>query len=376
MRFKRLIAVSLAALFAAAVLSVPASAGTGFSDVAADRWSVSDIAYAAGRGILRGVGEDRFAPDAELTRATVVTALWRLAGSPDLSSLPRFDDVPVGAWYERAVAWARDAGVVFGVTPELFAPDKPITREQLATMLYRFAQYAGTLRDAAGSIDAFPDASRVSDWAKDAMAWAVSSDLIKGIAGRLRPDGTATREQLAALIRRFVENYGASAAKIAARAQFRILAEAGKNLGLTTAAYLLGHSLDDGPEDLSFGPDTAFAAQIKASREYGEIARDFVGRAGDASAFTFSGTKTLNSTADLFLAYNNVRYEASGVRTADGWALTVTFTDVYDYDLVDWKTAIADPASAGLLANAATYAQTVGAITPYNVSVTVTDTVK
>ena len=198
-----LTAVMITSVFAAAI---PASAES-FSDVGTNRWSASSIAYAVEKGYMNGVGNGKFDPSGSLTRAMVTTVLWRREGSPAPTSPSGFSDVPAGTWYTDAVSWAKQTGIVNGMTDTTFSPNGLITREQLATMLYRYSSFKGY--DVSGSADlsAFSDAAKVSGWAKPALSWAVSSGLVRGLTDKtLGPGGPATREQFAAILERFDES--------------------------------------------------------------------------------------------------------------------------------------------------------------------------
>ncbi|MBQ7474523.1 MAG: S-layer homology domain-containing protein, partial [Clostridia bacterium] len=128
---KRFLSIVFALLMLASCVTVAAAVKTGFSDVAEDRWSSASIRYAVGKGYMKGVGGDRFDPEGSLTRAMVATVLWRREGSPAPTAPSGFVDVPAGEWYSDAVAWAKEAGVVKGITATTFEPDGKITREQL-----------------------------------------------------------------------------------------------------------------------------------------------------------------------------------------------------------------------------------------------------
>ena len=138
---KKLISVLLAAIMltAVSVVALPASAASAFSDVENGRWSAPSIKYAVQSGYMNGVGGGKFDPEGSLTRAMVATVLWRREGSPAPTAPSGFSDVPSGEWYTDAVAWAKETGVVKGLTETTFGPDEYITREQLSTMLFRFS---------------------------------------------------------------------------------------------------------------------------------------------------------------------------------------------------------------------------------------------
>ena len=186
----------------------PASAASAFSDVGSDRWSASSISYSVNCGYMKGVGDGKFDPAGSLTRAMVATVLWRRENSPAPSAPSGFDDVPAGEWYADAVAWAKEAGVVQGVSDKEFNPNGLITREQLATMLFRFSSSAPVSVPERADLSPFADSGKVSDWATEPLEWAVEAGLIKGTDGnRLSPGGFATREQFAAIIERYDKSF-------------------------------------------------------------------------------------------------------------------------------------------------------------------------
>ena len=202
---KKTISLLLAAvMIAAAFAAVPVSAEAAFSDVEDGRWSAASIEYAVKNGYMNGVGGGRFDPEGSLTRAMVATVLWRREGSPAPTAPSGFSDVPDGEWYTDAIAWAKETGVVKGLTETTFGPDEFITREQLATMLFRFSSTAPVSVPERADLDPFADDEIVSDWAEEPVEWAVEAGLLKGTDGnRLAPDGFATREQFAAVIERY-----------------------------------------------------------------------------------------------------------------------------------------------------------------------------
>ena len=138
-----------------------------------------------------------------------VTVLYRMEGEPDVEFEPTFNDVPAGRWYSEAVIWANQNGIVTGIGGSRFAPSGNITREQLATMLYRYAGYKGYDRDVpdTASLDEFSDYALTSSWAEDAMRWAVYHELVRGDRGALMPDGTATRAQYATILQRLIDRF-------------------------------------------------------------------------------------------------------------------------------------------------------------------------
>ena len=174
-----------------------------FYDVASDDWFYEDVAYVYENGLMNGMGEGQFGPQGTTTRGMIVTILYRQAGSPAASGNP-FTDVDPGQYYAEPIAWAASHGIVNGISATTFAPDAPITREQMATILYRYAQYQGEDVSDQGNLSAFADADTISAYAKQAMAWANGAGLINGVEGnRLNPTGQAVRCQAAAILHRF-----------------------------------------------------------------------------------------------------------------------------------------------------------------------------
>ena len=179
-----------------------------FTDVKSGDWFYEAVQYVYDKGMMTGVSADRFAPASTTTRGMIVTILYRLENEPAVSGGSAFTDVESGAWYADAVAWAAANDIVNGTSATTFAPNSPITREQMATMLYRFAQYKGmdavTLQE---HLTGYPDGDQVSDYAIPAMNWAVGQGLIAGMEnGTLVPQGSATRAQVATILMRFCEN--------------------------------------------------------------------------------------------------------------------------------------------------------------------------
>ncbi|MBR3640322.1 MAG: S-layer homology domain-containing protein, partial [Clostridia bacterium] len=205
---KRILTFILTAVMLAGTVAATVSADVpAFSDVAPGRWSYGSVSYAYEKGYMNGVGGDRFDPAGTMTRAMVVTVLWRREGAPDVAFSPVFKDVKDGTWYSSAVIWAKDAGVVLGTSETTFSPEGRITREQLVTMLCRYTEYKELDTSSKGSIAKYPDANKVSEWAKSAVIWAVERGLIKGNKkgdkDYLDPKGNATREQFAAILERY-----------------------------------------------------------------------------------------------------------------------------------------------------------------------------
>ncbi len=202
---KRIVSLILAALFVASALAaaLPVLAAS-FSDVETGRWSEEDIAYAVEKGYMNGTGGGEFSPDDTMTRAMIVTVLWRREGSPRVKYRADFKDVPEGEYYASAVIWAKDSGVVNGTSETEFSPSDNVTREQLAAIIMRYTAYLRYATALRRDLKNYTDAGEISEYAYDAMSWAVRVGLISGTSSTtLSPRGFATREQFAAILRRY-----------------------------------------------------------------------------------------------------------------------------------------------------------------------------
>ena len=184
--------------------------GSRFTDMpAAGNWAHAGIDFALKQGLFNGMSATTFEPDGSMTRAMLVTVLWRLDGSRAPAGRNTFTDVPGGQWYTDAVTWAAENGVVNGVGSGKFEPDGRVTREQIATILFRYAakRYDTSAR---ADLSVFPDAGRVSAYAREALAWANAAGLVNGTDNGhgliLDPQGDATRAQVAAILMRYVKN--------------------------------------------------------------------------------------------------------------------------------------------------------------------------
>lgn len=178
-----------------------------FVDVADSDWYADAVQYVFANGLMAGTSDTTFSPNATTTRAMIVTILYRLEGTPAVTGTTAFTDVAAGQYYADAVAWAAQNGIVSGTSATTFSPDGVITREQMAAILYRYAQYKGYDVTAKADLSMFTDATQVSTYATDAMAWANASGLISGTsATTLSPAGSATRAQVATILMRFCEN--------------------------------------------------------------------------------------------------------------------------------------------------------------------------
>lgn len=178
---------------------------TNFTDVEENGWYHTGVDFMVRNGFMNGVADDAFDVDGNLTRAQLVTILYRIAGEPESTATNPFADVADGQWYTNAVIWAAENGIIKGVNTTTFAPNDQITREQIATILFRYAK----AEKVEGKLAGFPDAEKVSDYAADAMAWAVEQGLINGISesdGKtyLAPQETATRAQIAVILMRYL----------------------------------------------------------------------------------------------------------------------------------------------------------------------------
>lgn len=177
-----------------------------FTDVRETDWFYDDVVFAYENGLFSGTTATTFSPYAPMTRAMLVTVLYRLEGEPAVTGRSGFSDVMIGSYYEAAVTWAADNGIVNGTSATTFSPSENVTREQMAAILCRYAQYKQYGTSASASLSAFSDASAVSTYAKAPLSWAVAEKLVNGTDGKLLPRASATRAQVAAILHRFVEN--------------------------------------------------------------------------------------------------------------------------------------------------------------------------
>lgn len=183
-----------------------------FTDVNTDGWYHEAIDFVKLRKLFNGTSDTTFAPDAPMTRGMMVTVLWRAAGCTEAKSASGFTDVADGQYYAEAVAWAKENGIVLGISSTEFAPNANVTREQLVVFMYRYAKFCGVSVESDGSLDSFKDNGSLSAYAADAMAWAVENGIITGIkeadGSYLVPQGNATRAQVAAVFMRYADNIG------------------------------------------------------------------------------------------------------------------------------------------------------------------------
>lgn len=212
-RSKKIMALFLSIVMVLGLLPASAFAAndtSAFSDVKTSAWYHEDVQYVSENGLMKGTGENLFSPDATTTRGMIVTILYRLEGEPSPIGACPFQDVASGKYYEKAITWAAENGIVSGFSADTFGPDQNITREQMAAILYRYATYKKYDVSTAGDLSKFPDADKVSSYAVDAMKWANAAGLINGSNdGKLYPAGNATRAQVAAILTRFCKNIAA-----------------------------------------------------------------------------------------------------------------------------------------------------------------------
>lgn len=192
------------------VTAVPETKDLVFSDVSAGAWYYDSVMYVFNNGIMSGVGSGVFGPGQSTTRAMLVTMLYRMEGSPAVSAGNGFDDVEDGSWYADAVLWASSNGIVEGVSDTAFAPGESVTREQIATLLYRYAQYKGVELAEGADLSAYADAGQIGSWAYEALAWANAAGLVSGRSEtELAPAGTALRSEVAAILARYTASLAA-----------------------------------------------------------------------------------------------------------------------------------------------------------------------
>lgn len=191
-------AVTVSAIFAYDYPDMP------FTDVNSNSWYFNAVEFVYNKGIMQGVSSTKFSPNGTVTRGMLVTMLWRMAGEPYVGG-GSFDDVASGSYYSTAVAWAAKNGIVDGYNSTRFGPNDAVTREQIATMLYRYAKWLG-YSTSGSSLAGYSDASSVSSWAKDAMGWAVKNSVVTGVtATKLNPASSATRAETAQMFMNFYE---------------------------------------------------------------------------------------------------------------------------------------------------------------------------
>ena len=207
---KRIISFILTAVMLLGMVILPATAAsTPFKDVKEGKWYTDAVKYVYENKLMNGMTDTTFEPDTPMNRAMLVTVLYRAEGEPAATGTTPFKDLKA-SWYKKSVAWAYENKVVNGTSDTTFSPLTPITREQIATIFYRFAQFKGRDTSAKANLNTFPDGSKVSKFAKDAMSWAVAEGLITGTKSGdktlLDPKGNATRAQVATILMRYLES--------------------------------------------------------------------------------------------------------------------------------------------------------------------------
>lgn len=181
-----------------------------FSDVTDSDWFSSDVRYVNDKGLMSGTDENAFSPNKAMTRAMIVTVLWRLEGQPEGANISTFNDVKTDSYYFNAVAWAADKKIVEGYAENVFGSDDDVTREQLAAIFYRLAQYKGYDTSEKADLGKYTDSKIIADYAMNAFEWAIAYGIITGTADdKISPKGNALRCQAAAILKRFCEAYAA-----------------------------------------------------------------------------------------------------------------------------------------------------------------------
>lgn len=215
LKMKKILSIITAAVMVMSLMTFMSHAeekeAINFSDVGKSRWSYDYIAYAVEKGYMNGVGDGKFDPTGTTTRGMVVTVLWRLQGSQEMKYQKKFTDVKEGKWYTSAVLWAAIKGIVNGVSAKEFAPDAPITREQLAAIIMRYSSFCDIDTSSEKDITGYSDYKKVSSYARDAMSFCNDNNIINGVSDtELQPRGNATREQFATILYKFdmAEYYG------------------------------------------------------------------------------------------------------------------------------------------------------------------------
>lgn len=177
-----------------------------FTDIAQSDWCYEAVQYVYTSGLMNGVDDVTFVPNSSTTRSMLLTVLYRYEGEPAVTASPKFSDVVSGAWYTDAVVWATENGIVAGYGDGTFGINDAVTREQMVTILYRYAQYKGADVSASDSLAAYSDAGTIGNWALSAMQWAVGTGLITGTDNTsISPAGNATRAQVATVLQRYIE---------------------------------------------------------------------------------------------------------------------------------------------------------------------------
>ena len=203
-RSKRILALFLSMVLLLGMLPMSAlAADSTFSDVKTSDWFYDDVRYVCENGLMNGTGSGTFSPKATTTRGMIVTILYRMAGEPEAAETTPFADVKMDQYYGQAIAWAAENGIAKGITDTRFAPNTAVTREQLVTFLFRYAQFSHEDVKGVCDLTEFADHKAVSDFAREPMAWAVDTGILTGMDGLLNPKGDATRAQIATMLLRY-----------------------------------------------------------------------------------------------------------------------------------------------------------------------------
>ena len=199
--------VTVKATFKVAPTEPEQPSGLPFTDVAKDAWYFPAVEYVYNNELMNGTnGGLTFEPNVNLNRAMMAAVLYNMEGGPDCDKSGLFSDVADGMWYTDAVNWAASNNIVSGMPDGTYAPNQALTREQMASILYRYAEYKGIKTDARADLGKFTDGNTTSAWATDVVQWAVAEKLINGVGTELQPKGTASRAQVATVLMNYCEN--------------------------------------------------------------------------------------------------------------------------------------------------------------------------
>lgn len=229
-----------------------------FTDVPDNAWYSEAVRYVYEKGMMDGTDGGAFSPDAAMSRGMLATVLHRLEGRPAVSGGTQFPDVPAGQWYTDAAAWAGETGIVEGYDDGNFGPNDPATREQMVTILYRYAKYKEYFTESLGNAAAFPDGDTVSAYAADAVDWAIGNGLLQGDGGLLFPGGGADRAQAAAVLMRFCENAARSYAMTVVSA-IDVMCEPSGILFLEDGSFLVADTYNNVIWQVADGVSTVYA---------------------------------------------------------------------------------------------------------------------
>ena len=272
-------AISIVVCFALIIVLMIPVVASSFTDVVQGKWYETAVNYCVENGYLAGTSTTKFEPNKTVSRAMVVQVIYSMCGKPPAGgSAPSFDDI-YGAWYTNAVIWCQDCGMASGISETKFAPNNPVTREQLAQFFMKYAGYRKLDTSKRADISSFSDASSVSKWANNAVRWAVAVGLLSGRGNnKLVPKGTATRAEMAQIIYKFATTI--QDPKTAADydgwrdAYFRTLAFADYSRGEGALAYI---DEDDTPEMILYGKSHSAGIRMytyKAGKLYWKLVAD------------------------------------------------------------------------------------------------------